>query len=417
MQNQARNKVINCGRRFGKTVLALAKIFEEGLSTPDSSFFYVAPTYKQAKMIAWEMIVKAYENLPEDLKVKKNESDLFIKFRDIEHKGISTIAVKGADYPDSLRGVRLNGCVLDEYATMKKNVYEEIIRASLIDMRGWCWFIGTPKGKNHFYDLYNFALQQNNEDWSAFHFTTYDNPFIPKDEIDKAKEQMNEDYFRQEFMAEFTSFSGLIYKDFKREINVIDPIDISLFQKYRGIDFGATNPFAVTWIAVDGDDNWYVYKEHYKANQTTKFHAELINNNSIGERYVATYQDPSAKQLQLDLAEFGIYTIPANNCTNINDNNSGILKIQEKLKVQPLTGKPKLFIFKNCENVIKEFESYQWDSDSENNLLNRPKKENDHLLDSLKYVMNSYSPRKTTRAVDEFFQNTKRTQSNRFTGY
>ena len=406
-----------CGRRFGKTVLALSRLFEEGLSTPDSSFFYVANTYTQAKMIAWNLLMKAYDNLPEILKVKKNESELFIKFKDIKQESVSTISVKGSDNPDSLRGVKLNGCVLDEYAIMKKNVYEEIMRPSLVDLKGWTWFIGTPKGRNHFFDLYNYALGQNNEDWAAFHFTTYDNPYIPRSEIDKAKEQMQEDYFRQEFLAEFTTFSGLIYKDFKREVHTIGPIDVSMFQKYRSIDFGATHPFVCLWIAVDGDDNWYVYREHSKSNQTTRYHAEIINNNSLGENYIATYQDPSAKQLQLDLAEFGIYTIPANNAVNPNDVNAGIMKIQEHLKIQALTGKPKLFISKDCLCLIKCMENYSWDTDRENNLLNHPKKEADDEADSLRYFSNSYQKPKKIGNMEDWIEHTRDNNFSKFTGY
>lgn len=418
LDHPARNKVIVCGRRFGKTILALAKMFEEGLSIPDSSFFYIAPFLNQAKQISWDLILKAYNNLPDDLKVKKDESALYVKFRDIKQQGISSIYVKGADYPESLKGSGLSGAVLDEYAKMKKIVLDEVVRPSLLDKKGWLLIIGTPQGYNHFYDLYNFALkEENKEDWAVFKYTTYDNPYIDKQEIDKLKKEMSEDFFAQEIMAEFKKFTGLIYKDFDRAIHLIDPIDISNMYKYRAIDCGAVHPFACLWIAVDGDDNWYIYREHNKAGQTMRYHAEFINNNSLGEQYIATYIDPSAKQAALDLGEYGIYTIPAINTVNPNDIEAGIMKIQEKLKKNPVTGKPKLFVFKHCENLIKEFEMYHWDEKKDQTMKPHPIKEMDDSLDSLRYFSNTYQPSRKKAPFEDYMEHTRQNNSNKFTGW
>jgi len=407
-----------CGRRFGKTTLAILKLVHNALNSTDGRFFYVAPTYSQAKMIAWGMLYKIFRQLPKELQVKKNESELYVEIRDVNGTGTSRVELKGADNPDSLRGVKLNGAILDEYADMKENVYQEIIRPALTDLRGWCWFVGTPKGFNHFHDVYKFALEPSNEDWSAFKCTTYDNPYIPKEDIDLAGIELNEDFFSQEYMADFKKFTGLVYKDFDRTTHIVDNIDVSLFTKYRSIDFGTTNPFVCLWIAVDGDDNWFIYDEHYQPGWSLKQHAEVITSKSMGEEYMATYRDPSAKLLDIELPEFQIYPQAANNAVNPKDVEIGISKIQSQLKINPSTTQPKLFVFRHCENTIREFETYSWQPNKvDTNNLNVPIKKDDHAMDCVRYFSNTYIRNVVPDGFNQWKQEVTKHQGNKFTGY
>lgn len=399
--------------------MAIAKLLESALENQinNNNYFYISPTYKQSKMIAWKMLFEAFSNLPIDLQIKKNESELYVELWNLNKNAKSMIAIKGADDPDSLRGVMLGGCVLDEYARMKKNVFDEIIRPALTDLRGWCWFISTPQGFNHFYDLYNLA--QREPDWAAFKFTTYDNPIIPKEEIDQAKKELNPDYFEQEFLAEFKRFTGLIYKDFDRQTHILDVIDITGMQLYRSIDFGTVHPFVCLWIAVDGDNNWYIYDEYYQSGQVIEHHAKIINNRSLKQNYIATYRDPSAKQLELELAQYNIYSIPAVNTVNSQDIEIGINKIQRQLKIQALTGKPKLFVLRHCENTIREFELYQWEEkkSDDKKTPNKPKKINDDAMDALRYFANTYLPVEKKSSMDLFLEDTNKEVKNKYTGY
>src|SRR5207253_547584 len=115
-------------------------------------------------------------------------------------------------------------------------------------------------------------------DYRSWRFTSYDNPFIPAAEIDAARKELTDDTFHQEYMADFRKYTGLVYKDFGRETHVIEVMDIpASWQRYRCLDFGSTNPTACLWIAVDGDDNWFVYDEHYQTGETIDYHAGVIN--------------------------------------------------------------------------------------------------------------------------------------------
>jgi predicted phage terminase large subunit-like protein len=122
------------------------------------------------------------------------------------------IFLKGADRPDTLRGVGLAFLVIDEYADIKPMVWEQILRPALADVQGGAMFIGTPKGRNHFFDLYNYAKSGKDDEWAAFHYTSFDNPLIPKKEIEAAKISMSSFAFRQEFEASFEAASRDVFK-------------------------------------------------------------------------------------------------------------------------------------------------------------------------------------------------------------
>jgi hypothetical protein len=369
----------------------------------------VSPTYRQAKSIHWNEIRKL---VPRGLVEKTNETELSITL-----KNGSVIELKGAENPDALRGVKLRGLVIDEIASIRNWdwLWQEVLRPTLTDHSAPAIFISTPKGFNHFHSL--FEIGQHGGDYKSWRFTSYDNPYIPKEEIDNAKKELTEDTFQQEYMADFRKYTGLVYKDFQREIHVIEPFGIPPgWFIFRGIDFGSTNPTAALWIAVDSDDNWFVYDEHYATGQTIDYHAGVINSKSNGRSIQTTYGDPSGAQWIQEFAQRGIYITPANKETGTSFNSwvrFGIEKISERLKlipgrivgipyVQPQTessrsllGMPSLYIFSNCINVIREFETYRWKEKSvtqaqDLNEPDVPEKANDHAMDALRYFAVSY---------------------------
>jgi len=199
-----RFKIVAAGRRFGKSRLAAWLLLIEALQSTGKDVFYVAPTYQQARDILWgllkelghEVIKSAHENTSVLTLVNNRK-----------------IYLKGADRPDTLRGVGLCFCVIDEYADIKPNVWEQILRPALADVQGKALFIGTPKGRNHFYDLYKYAEGNKDEEWTSFHYSSYDNPLIPASEIDAAKRSMSSFAFRQEFLASFEAASRDIFKE------------------------------------------------------------------------------------------------------------------------------------------------------------------------------------------------------------
>jgi predicted phage terminase large subunit-like protein len=123
------------------------------------------------------------------------------------------ISLKGGDRPETMRGVSLRYLVLDEYADIKPDVWEQILRPALADQKGHALFIGTPMGRNHFYDLYKYAELSDDNTYKAWHFTSYDNPLLDPEEIDTAKKSMSSYSFRQEFMASFEAKGSEMFKE------------------------------------------------------------------------------------------------------------------------------------------------------------------------------------------------------------
>jgi phage terminase large subunit-like protein len=202
--NPKRFKVIAAGRRFGKSRLAAWTLIIEALKSTEKDVFYVAPTFQQAKDILWGLLKEIGHEV---IKTAHENTAVLTLINDRK------IYLKGSDRPDTLRGVGLAYLVVDEYADMKANVWEQILRPALADVQGGAMFIGTPKGRNHFYEMFKYAETDKDPEWAAFHFTSYDNPLLPQSEIEAAKRSMSSFAFRQEFMASFEAASRDIFKE------------------------------------------------------------------------------------------------------------------------------------------------------------------------------------------------------------
>jgi predicted phage terminase large subunit-like protein len=201
--DNTRFKVVAAGRRFGKSRLAAWTLLIEALKSKTKDVFYIAPTYQQAKDIMWAML----KELGNEVIIAAHENTSVLTLRNGRK-----IYLKGADRPDTLRGVGLAFVVIDEYADIKPNVWEQIVRPALADVQGGALFIGTPKGRNHFYEMFKLGEAGKNPEWTSFHFTSYDNPLIPSSEIEAAKESMSSFAFRQEFLSSFEAASRDIFK-------------------------------------------------------------------------------------------------------------------------------------------------------------------------------------------------------------
>ena len=212
-QDLARYKVVAAGRRFGKSFLAAVTLFVEGGRTEKTrsdgvvvdllleKVYYVAPTFTQGKEIIWPVL----KELGRDLIEQSYENEASLRLVNGR-----TINIKGADRPDSLRGTGLSYVVMDEYAFMKEEVWEMIIRPQLARVEGGALFIGTPDGKNHFHDLYQHAQNDTTGVWKAWHFMSLHNPHLPAAEIEEMRASMSAERFRQEAEASFESGGGVL---------------------------------------------------------------------------------------------------------------------------------------------------------------------------------------------------------------
>jgi phage terminase large subunit len=196
-------------RRAGKTVACVMELLNCALSTKKTAarFAYIAPFYSQAKQAAWDYL-KLYAR---DIATKVSESEL-----SVELFNGSRIRLYGADNPDALRGIYLDGVVMDEFADMRPSVWGEIIRPLLSDRKGWAVFIGTPKGKNAFWELYQRA--KDDEDWFALVLKASETGLVDAEELADARKAMSEAQYEQEFECSFeAAILGAVYgKDITR---------------------------------------------------------------------------------------------------------------------------------------------------------------------------------------------------------
>jgi len=255
MESSARFKVIAAGRRTGKSHLAAVSLILSALNGEKGKTFYVAPTQGQARDVIWNTIFDIAGEIIERSHVNNLEITL---------AGGNTIYLKGADRPDTLRGVSLKHLVLDEYAFMKPEVFDSILRPALADCKGTAIFIGTPEGRNHFFDVYQGA--ESWDDWESFHYTSFDNPIVDRKEIEHARQTLPAWAFQQEFMASFDARTGgmfdtdnfIYYTECKEVGDYYISIDLAGFkaQGQRKAKKRDNSAIAITKVTASG--TWFV---------------------------------------------------------------------------------------------------------------------------------------------------------------
>lgn len=375
-KDRHRFRVVNCGRRWGKTTLAILEMVAKAVFKDDSRVVYIAPTYQQARDIAWSELKKVC--LPVQTNVNESRLEITIKTK---NGGSALILLRGWESVESLRGQAFDFVVIDEIAMMRNfwSSWEEVLRPTLTDRRGEVLFVSTPKGFNHFYDLCNKELTDS--DFKTFHFSSYDNPHLPVDELNKAKATMPPDRFAQEYEASFQKTQGLVYKEFDRVKHLYDE-DLSMhkFQKLGAVDFGYRNPAAVLTALWNGE-KLFIDDEWYKRERTDIQIVEYVAANKFKE----VYPDP---ENQSAIEELRRQRVNVKEVVKGKDSiKAGIQAIRELL----IRGD--LLINKRCVNLISEFEMYSYDDDvKERNEQENPVKANDHALDALRYLVSSLLP-------------------------
>lgn len=363
-----RFRVVNCGRRFGKTTLAILEMVGKAASRNDCRVAYLANTYQQARDIAWRELKKLCQPITRNV----NEARLEIEITS-KQGGSSFIWLRGWESVETLRGQRFDFLVIDEVAMMRNfwENWQEVIRPTLTDTKGEVLFLSTPKGYNHFFDLYQ--LEHDDNDFKSFHFITRDNPYIDIEEINKAERELPEDRFSQEYLADFRKSQGLVYKEFNRNKHLFDIKPNSINQIVLGIDFGYTNPTAVLEIVRDYDNVYWVVSEWYK---TGKTNIEIVEYAKSIKHY-AVYADPAEPDRIEEMRRHGLNTREVSK-----EIISGIDKVHQLFKEN------RLKIHRACSNLINELETYSYpDKKSDKNDQELPVKENDHALDALRYAI------------------------------
>lgn len=422
-----RYKVLNWGRRTGKSVAVWEKVVLEGMLR-QGTYYIIAPTYKQAKSIYWRDICKTYKG---DF-MTFNEQELAVTFDHLSGMEIETTAgkiivnhdpdlpptrieLKGADNPDSLRGTGICGVVMDEYAFMNdgKYLYDTIVRPALADRNGWAVFISTPNGvQNHFYDLIQSA-KLDPERYFFSHATALDNPYFTNTEFEEARHEYEKegklDQFNQEWMAEFVNPSQLVYGDFDYDTHVFTNLDLVPREGTLNlsIDFGMTDPTAALFIRIDYDGNWWIYDEFYKSDIKPDQLVEILRDKMGYDRYTRIIGDSRGK-FEMEFLRSRHFRITKSK-KGADSIYAGIKEVRALLAVREGTGKPKLFVHASCKNTIKEFQRYSFELASDGTILNTPEDDYNHAMDALRYMaLDKAKPIKKEKRKREYDPDTGR---------
>ena len=381
-----RFRVLITGRRFGKTHLAMYELLRFASRKPNSKIFYVAPTYRMAKEIMWKQLKK---KVTEHKWIKyANETELSLTLRNG-----SQISLKGADKsPDNLRGVGLDFLLLDEYADIPFEAWSEVLRPTISDrhVTGNVLFVGTPRGfGNWSYEIYQKGLGSDPE-WKSFKFTTLDGGQVDQDEIDQAMKDLDERTFRQEYMASFETYSGVVYYNFSRDENVrkctydkdaiihvgldfnIDPMSACLFHIKNGI--------------IEVFDEIVIYSSN-----TDEFIDELLSR--YNKNKIIIYPDPASRQRKTSAAGRTDLTILQNAGFIVKCKSTHAL-VRDRInsvnsKLKSFDGKRSIYIDASCKTLINSLMKQIYKEGT-----TQPEKNNgyDHMTDALGYAIEFLFP-------------------------
>ena len=377
-----RFRVAICGRRFGKTHLAIRELARHA-RLPNRKVWYVAPTYRQAKQTVWSKMKRKLRTLNWIKSI--NESDLTIVLRNG-----SEISLRSADNYDSLRGVGLNFLVLDEFADMAPEAWYEVLRPTLSDTGGAALFIGTPKGVGNWAkEIYE--NDKTKKGWISFQFTTLDGGNVPEEEVEQARQDLDSRTFRQEYLATFETYSGIIAYAFgEHNYKTADPVQPTE-PLIIGTDFNISPITSV--IMRRTRDGLHALDEISMLNSNT---TELIE--EIRNRYpknpITIFPDPSGVarktsangNTDIRLLEQAGFTVRYHRQhalvkDRINAANSLFYKRED--------GTTRFYIDPRCKQTIKSLQGFCYKENTQT-----PDKESglDHMFDALTYPIEFLFP-------------------------
>ena len=376
-------KVIKAGKRFGKSRFSIFALTQAAGLRPGGNFCYIAPTYRQAKNIAW----REFKNMIPHKYIKRMvENELLIVLvNDAE------IRLLGSDNADSLRGIKMHGVIFDEVAYQKKYNWVNIIQGQLLGEQqadgtysdpGFAIFISSPINPSEtvgkdiedwFPQFYTEALrkkQSGDTKWDAWHFSIYDNPTLSREQIDDIKNNNTDDAWNVEYLANESAFAGHVYSEFKYEehVKAIEPKGIFV----RGIDWGISHPTVGLFAHVDKEGKKIYFEDEYvRSDMTISESCGVILKKSGDKKPDWTVADPSlhkrnAVTLVPDILEFNKNGVP---CVAGDNNHRGYDIVKMFLKRGLIVVNPK------CRILIKQLKELQWTD-----------KTDDDCTDVLRYI-------------------------------
>jgi len=378
-----RFRVLISGRRFGKTYLCITEMMKYA-SKPNQKIWYVAPTFKMAKEIAWSNLKEMLNqfNWIDDI----NETTMSIRIR----KTNSVISLKGADNYDALRGTGLNFLILDEFADIDKRTWFEVLRASVADTLGDVLMCGTPKGYGNWsYEMYLKGKQD--DQWGSYQYTTIQGGMVSKAEIEQAKQDIDIRTFRQEFEGTFENYAGSVYYNFHPVESVIDrKID---WEKplHIGMDFNV-DPMSACVTQIE-KDKIYAVDEIIIYSSNTDEMCQEIRDRYGSKAQIFIYPDPASRQRKTSaggrtdlsiLQNAGFKVKVKHKHPAIRDRVNSV-----NAKLKDSKGVRHIFVSKSCKTMIKGLQRQIYKENT-----NIPDKEQgfDHMNDALGYLIDYIKP-------------------------
>lgn len=389
-RSDARFKVAACGRRAGKTFMT-AKDIEPLCMVPDKRIWLVAPTYflgeKEFRVIWNDMIVKL--GFGKDREVKKSYSlrqgEMFIEF-----PWGTRVEVRSAERKETLVGDGLDLVVMCEAAKHQRETWDRMIEPALADRRGSAIFTSTPEGQNFFYELWQKGHDVDEPDYESWQYPTWENSVIfpggyADPEIQRLRRNMSNDAFEQEIAADFTSFTGKIYKEFTEKTHVKNHTYNPDWPNYIAWDFGFNAPTAAIEFQISPRDVVHVWREHYLAGMTMDEHFDVMRRREQppGYKIDLMFGDSADPQAIKDICiKFG----PCVGDPLAKENwREGIDMVKTFLKFREPTV-PGLQVDPKCKNTIREFNNYKAaDGGKDRDPREQAKKCDDHAMDALRY--------------------------------
>lgn len=393
------------GARSGKTFLIVQYLFLRAFQYPGSRQLMARKSRSHAKSSLWNDTLKKYCSMHRTQGIlSRNETELTLNF----YNG-SSIVVGGlddADRTEKILGneyitVFLNEATQLSYETMQMAVTRLAQRVRdakgglavpklIIDCnpkspRHWLHYVGVrhvdPETEEPLPDA---------EKWARLNWSAYDNRENLPAEFLASLEALPEIARDRMLKGIWRDNEGLVYSEFDEDLHVVEPFEIpSDWTRIRAIDFGYTNPFVCLWGALDHDNRLYLYREIYESKVLTSVHAENILRQSEGEKILYTVADHDAEE-RAELEKDGIPTVAAKK-----EVFPGIQQVKQRL-LKDGSGRPSLFVFSSLRHTLAEFSSYEWLPASEGrNAKEEPKKENDHAMDALRYLVRAAAPENT----------------------
>ncbi len=408
MNSPARFRVVVAGRRFGKTELALVEI-AEACKREDQNIWYVGPTDGQSKRMVWDRLKAATEPLWARTPLESTNR--------IDLTNGTKVVVNGAFKRDSLRGDGLDFLVLDEFASMEATIWRKVFRPMLADRKGRALFMGTPMGRNHFFDAYEKGQLEVSAEWKSFQLTTADGGIVTADELASAADDLDADSYRQEFGAEFGTFGKhRVYAAFDREVHVkpllFDPTEPLIWSMDFNVD-----PMCMLLMQLTPEKEIHVLDEIVvRPNATTDLgcQAFLAKAKPLTQRVsyihmplvVNVYGDSAGNQKSTatSASDWGIvreffqmwkgdfkaqFFIPSGNPL-VRDR---VNAVRAKLRNQ--AGEVRLFMDPKCKELIRDFEEVSWVTDSAGvatGEIDKKDKRRTHASDALGYYVHRRFP-------------------------